>query len=477
MLHLPHSTPEAQGVDSRALNRFLHAFMALKWTHGVMVLRHGHVIAEHYRRLCSAFDRHQLFSLSKSFTSSAIGIAIGEGRLSLDDRLVSFFPEYDSPAVTEQMRRVTLRNLLTMSSGHSSCALFGERYAKLHTWFPDNRPWVQNILEDTLAYEPGEQFVYNTGATFLLAAVLRKATGQGLVEYLRPRFFRPLGFSEDLLWDLNPDGIEQGGYGFNLRLPEIAAAAQCWLRLGKAPDGTPLIPEDYMRAALSKQIANGTPDGYSDWFEGYGFQFWQCRHGFVRGDGAAGQLAILFPQYDAVLVATAGVTDMQRELDVTWDFLVPAFQGSTEGDDVLQPATFEMGPADPEGAAAFPKPLRFSAGDNPRKIVALTLEPAPDGVDLFLRTAQGGTEHLRAGWTEPRACALQDVDPNHLFAGWGRCHRTGPDALRLIFAIPESTSFYTLDITLGDAPSLHWTTPIAFSRPWLQNVIIPLTPC
>ena len=76
MLHLPHSTPEAQGVDSRALNRFLHAFMALKWTHGVMVLRHGHVIAEHYRRLCSAFDRHQLFSLSKSFTSSAIGIAI-----------------------------------------------------------------------------------------------------------------------------------------------------------------------------------------------------------------------------------------------------------------------------------------------------------------------------------------------------------------------------------------------------------------
>ena len=144
-------SPEEAGVCSPALNRFLNAFMALRYTHGVMVLRHGKIIAECYRDLCSSADRHQLFSLSKSFTSSAIGIAIGEKRLSLDDCVVDFFPEYAGDAISERMKRVTVRHLLTMSTGHKSCALFGERYAALKVHFDNSRPWVQNILEDELA--------------------------------------------------------------------------------------------------------------------------------------------------------------------------------------------------------------------------------------------------------------------------------------------------------------------------------------
>lgn len=130
------TTPESEGVSSARLAEFVDRFFSLRWTHGLVVLRHGRVVAECYRELCSPADRHQLFSLSKSFTSSAVGIALGEGLIpSLDAPLVSFFPEYDSPRVTDRMRRVTLRHLLCMGMGRASCGLWGDRYDRLHREF------------------------------------------------------------------------------------------------------------------------------------------------------------------------------------------------------------------------------------------------------------------------------------------------------------------------------------------------------
>lgn len=129
-------SPESVGVSSLQLAEFIERFFALDWTHGLVVMRHGRIVAECYRDLCSPADRHQLFSLSKSFTSSAIGIALGEGLIpSLDATLVSFFPEFDSPKVTDRMRRVTLRHLLMMGMGRASCGLWGDRYGRLHDAF------------------------------------------------------------------------------------------------------------------------------------------------------------------------------------------------------------------------------------------------------------------------------------------------------------------------------------------------------
>ena len=129
-------SPEREGVNSSRLADFVDRFFSLEWTHGLVVLRHGRVVAECYRDLCSPADRHQLFSLSKSFASTAVGIALGEGLIpSLDAPLVSFFPEFLSPKVTERMRRVTLRHLLTMGMGRASCGFWGDRYAALHEAF------------------------------------------------------------------------------------------------------------------------------------------------------------------------------------------------------------------------------------------------------------------------------------------------------------------------------------------------------
>lgn len=469
-------SPEEAGVHSPALNRFINAFMALRYTHGVMVLRHGKIIAEHYRDLCSAADRHQMFSLSKSFTSSAIGIAIGEKRLSLDDCVADFFPEYAGDAISGRMKRVTVRHLLTMSTGHKSCALFGERYAALKTHFDNCRPWVRNILEDTLEYEPGSTFVYNTGATFLLSAILRKVTGENLVAYLRPRLLDPLGMPQDVYSSCNPDGIELGGYGLHLRLPEIAAAAQCWLHLGKAPDGTQLIPETYMREATSKQISNGDPAKPSDWTQGYGYQFWQCQHGFFRADGASGQIAVMMPRYDAVCVATAGLFNMQQELDVVWTHLLPALEGATDGDSICAPASFEF---DPPGQpqALDQNPFEFSAAPgNVLGLVGLRLEQTSDGVRLLFRYADRTFEQLEAGFQTPKCSLIQTLESHSAFAAYGRCCWIRPRVLGLTFAIPESTSVfrYTLDLE-GEQPMLTRKTDIYFAKPWLCDVQIPLT--
>ena len=416
-MNLSLSIPENEGVSSARLADFVDRFFALRWTHGLVVLRHGRVVAECYRELCSPADRHQLFSLSKSFTSSAVGIAVGEGLIpSLDAPLVSFFPEFDSPKVTDRMRRVTLRHLLSMGMGRASCGLWGDRYDRLHRdfaaspaasdmravaerfasgleFFDDGEPVVRHLLEDELRDEPGSRFEYNTGATFLLSAVLQKATGLRLPDYLRTRLFDPLGIARDVVWDDLPGtGIALGGAGLNLTVREIAAAGDLWLRGGVLRDGRRLIPADYMAEATAKRIDNAGPGRNPEWSQGYGYQFWRCRHGAFRGDGASGQLAVMLPEQDAVVAATAGVCGMQEELDAIWESLLPAFSGSPlpsdpEGLARLREAEcvqrFDLGPAGaPSPALPFGAPRRFRCEPNPFGLVSLALSQDAGGATL-----------------------------------------------------------------------------------------------
>lgn len=486
-MQLSFATPESQGVDSAKLAGFVREFFRKPqpYIHGLLVARHGKVICEAYRDLCSPADRHQLFSLSKSFTSTAIGIAQGEGKLSVDDLLVDYFPEYLSDKVSPRMRTVRLRDLLTMRSGHKTCALFGQNYWDHHgrdgRHFADDRPWTQNILEDPLEYEPGTRFVYNTGATYLLGAVLRKATGESLTDYLRTRFFEPLGIGPDIVWDRDPEGIELGGYGLNLSVREIAAAAQVWLHYGVAPDGRRLIPEDYMREAASK-LADNSMNGTPDWQAGYGFQFWQCQHGFFRGDGASGQLAVMMPSLDAILVVTAGISDMQGELDIAWEKLLPAFASEAplpEAPAALadlraaerEPA-FDLGP---DGApwAGF-APVFFETPANDLGIVSIAASQDADGLSLDVGFDDGRTDRIEAGFRAPRSCALAHVDPRHRFAAFGKARWTKPGLAEIRLALPCSTSFFTLTLDLRGKPSFRSQTAIFFARGWKSDVTIPL---
>jgi CubicO group peptidase (beta-lactamase class C family) len=156
----------------------------------------------------------------------------------------------------------------------------------------------------------------------MLSAIVQKVTGQTVLDYLRPRLFEPLGI-ENPEWGSSPQGVTFGGWGLKIRTEDIARFGQLYLQKGKW-EGKQLLPASWIEQATAKQVSNGS-DPARDWDQGYGFQFWRCRHGAYRGDGANGQFCIVMPELDAVIAITADTRDMQAELNVVWDHLLPAF--------------------------------------------------------------------------------------------------------------------------------------------------------
>ncbi len=224
---LPRSTPEAQGVPSAAILGFVEAAEKnVDALHSLMVLRHGQVVAEGWWGPYRRDDPHVLFSLSKSFASTGIGLAIAEGKLSLDDTVLSFFPE-DAPAEpSENLKAMRVRDLLSMSTGHHADAIEP---------FPYTDPAVSQtraFLALPVAHKPGTHFVYNTPASFMLSAIVQKVSGTPLVDYLRPRLFEPLGIRNPK-WDATPKGVSLGGFGLSVTTEDIARFGQLYLQKGE----------------------------------------------------------------------------------------------------------------------------------------------------------------------------------------------------------------------------------------------------
>ncbi|MFM8263936.1 MAG: serine hydrolase domain-containing protein [Pirellula sp.] len=317
---LPRATPESQGVSSKAIADFIQAAdEKVNSMHSLMILRHGKVIAEAWWAPEDADKPHVLWSLSKSFTSTAVGLAVQEGKLSIDDRVVGFFPE-DLPAEpVENLRNMKVKDLLTMSTGHAD-----EPNVR------QTQDWIKSFLAHPVPHAPGSFFRYNTPATFMQSAIVQKVTGQTVVEYLQTRLFDPLGIDPPR-WDKNPQGISLGGYGLFLKTEEIAKFGQLYLQKGLW-QGKQLIPADWVDLATSKQVSNGNNPS-SDWNQGYGFQFWRSRHNAFRGDGKDGQFCIVMPDQDAVVVMTANTANMQAQLSLVWDHLLGGFQGEALSED------------------------------------------------------------------------------------------------------------------------------------------------
>lgn len=351
---LPRSTPEAEGISSTALRKFAEALRGLDSVHSVMVMRHGRVVAEGWKKPYGPETPHMLFSLSKSFTSCAVGFACAEGKLSLDARLVDLFRDKLPECYDPKFETMRIRHLLSMTSGHDHCTMADMQHA------PD---WERAFFRTTPVYEPGTHFCYNSGASYMLSAAVVRATKESLCDYLRPRLFEPLGIAPRL-WELSPQGIETGGWGFNLTTEEIASFAQCLLDGGRR-DGRQVIPAEYLAQATSIQSDNSMND-QPDWKVGYGFQFWRCRHNAFRGDGAFGQYAIAMPEQGIAIAITSGLRNMQQILDLVWDFVLPAAQNSA-----LPPAAEEESALRQE-LAAWAMPVLTSAGaELPRRIYHL----------------------------------------------------------------------------------------------------------
>ena len=314
---LPRSTPEAQGVSSQAIREYVEASdNAIHTMHSFMLVRHGHVIAEGWWKPEAADKPHVLWSLSKSFNSTAVGLAIEEGKFGLDDPVLKFFPG-DAPAdPSDNLKAMRVRDLLTMSGGHDAEPKFSIEAG----------PSVREFLAHPVTHKPGTYFRYNTPGSYTLSAIVTKTTGKSVLDYLKPRLFEPLGIDHPE-WGSSAEGYSFGGYGLSVCTEDIAKFGQLYLQKGKW-NGRQLIPEKWVEAATSKQVENDkAPSGKNpDWRQGYGFQFWRCQHNAYRGDGRDGQICLVLPELDAVIAITAQTSQMQTELDLVWEKLLPAFQ-------------------------------------------------------------------------------------------------------------------------------------------------------
>lgn len=318
----PRSSPESQGVSSQAISQFLAAANAsgISW-HSFMLLRHGHVVAEGWWKPYERQFVHSLYSLSKSFTSTAIGLLVKEGKLDIHSKVVSFFPN-DLPASPgEHLQQMTVRSLLTMNTGHAMDTMPAMRASK--------DSWVRTYLAQPVEFEPGSHFLYNTGNTYMLGAIVHQATGMTLEQYLTPRLFQPLGIV-GYDWEVSPQGLNTAGYGLRIRTEDIAKLGQLYLQKGRW-NGESLLTESWVNEATSYQTSSQVNNG--DWSQGYGYQFWRCTHGFYRGDGAFGQFCIVMPELDAVVAVTGQSPDMQQSMNIIWDHLPGGMQGSALPED------------------------------------------------------------------------------------------------------------------------------------------------
>ena len=292
--------------------------------HGIMVVQHGKVLEE---KQLAPDTAHVLHSVSKTFTSTAVGFAISEGLLSLDDKIVDIFPESVPENASDTLKRVSIRNLLTMNSGHGKDPTGAIR--------SNDGDWVRGFMEWPIEYEPGTCYCYNSLGTYVLSAAVQKVSGQKIVDYLDSRLWKPLGI-EKPHWDESPAGINTGGWGLYLHTESLAKMGLCILNGGKY-NGKQVIPADWVKEMTANQVPScpaglngesvrdsGMDPVTSDWLQGYGYQMWRCRHNAVRADGAWGQYIIIMPEQDAVVAVTAKIGNMQEEINLIWDNILPA---------------------------------------------------------------------------------------------------------------------------------------------------------
>jgi len=365
---LPRSDPETQGISSAAILSFIEsADRDIDSLHSFMLLRHGHVVAEGWWSPYSRESPHWLYSLSKSYTSTAVGLAIAEGKLNLNDEVLEFFPD-DAPSnPSHNLKEMRVHDLLRMSTGHQT-----------EPSLRDDQVWTKAFLAHPVPFKPGTHFVYNTPATYMLSAIVQKATGQTVLDYLTPRLFEPLGI-ERPTWETSPQGITTGGYGLSVRTEDIARFGQLYLQKGKW-QGRQLVAEAWIEAATSRQTSNGSNPN-SDWDQGYGYQFWRCRHGVYRGDGAFGQYCIVMPEQDAVVAITSGVRDMQAVMNLVWDKLLPAMKPSAlAADDAARKKlettlkSLTLRPQEGSGSHAKASGRKYLFPANDRKLEAVSLD-------------------------------------------------------------------------------------------------------
>jgi CubicO group peptidase (beta-lactamase class C family) len=322
---LPRSNPEAEGVSSSGIISFLDAVADSKHEfHSFMMLRHGKVIAEGWWNPYRPDLKHTLYSTSKSFTATAVGFAVAEKKLTVNDKVITFSPDDLPNTIDPYLSVLRVKDLLSMSVGHQT-----DPTSEVAS---NNENWVRAFLATPIVHEPGTKFLYNSVATYMLSAIVQKVTGERIVDYLKPRLFDPLGI-QGMDWETDPRDINTGGWGLRLKTEDMAKFGQLFLQKGVWQDKQ-ILPTAWIEEATTIKIEQD-PDApqakkdASDWLQGYCYQMWRSRHNSYRADGAFGQFIIIMPVQDVVVAITCETSDMQSELNLVWEYILPSIRSET----------------------------------------------------------------------------------------------------------------------------------------------------
>jgi CubicO group peptidase (beta-lactamase class C family) len=377
---LPRSTPAASGVSSLAVAALLDRLEAQSIEcHSIMVVRHGHVVAEGWWAPYSAERPHLLYSLTKSFTSIAVGLAIADGLLSLDDRVVDVLPDHVPADISAQGRRLTVHHLLSMTTGHRADSLD-------EAWQLEPDDLVKGFLRVPFPDAEGTRHAYDNPTTFVLARMVERVTGRGLPELLDDRLFKPMGV-DHAEWDRVASGAAFGFHGLHLTTEAVAAFGELLLRGGLWGDRQ-LVPREWVRLATRRHIETLPLEDWlrdPDFLCGYGYQFWMSRHGY-HGNGAFGQQCVVVPSHDLVVVVTAAVEQTDALPSVFWDCLLPGLDhaASARDDEILADRLRRLSLAPVPGSA---EPSRSGAA----RIDASAEDSAlPDGTAVVVDPVDGG---------------------------------------------------------------------------------------
>ncbi len=466
---LTRTSPEVEGISSAAIQDFLRAVRQddhpLRTLHGFMLLRHGNVAAEGWWEPYDPNSPHSLYSLSKSFTSSAIGVAVNEGLLTRDDPVLKFFPD-DAPANPgDNLKAMRVRHLLSMNTGHHEDTTG-------HVFRGNDDNWPRAFLSLPVEHKPGTWFVYNTTATYMLSAIITRLTGETLLDYLRPQLFDPLGI-ENPTWDSDPRGTSIGGSGLHITTEDIARFGQLYLQRGTW-GGAQLLPDAWVDEATSAHSDNSNTQSNPDWMVGYGYQFWKCRHGAYRADGAFGQFCIVMPEQDAVLAINSGLLDMQSVMEAVWEHLLPAMRAEPlpadgRAQDDLRDTLATLSLPLPEGQASSTRAAHWSGKmyafkPSDLKLASITLTFDEDYDSLAVHNEHG--EHTvrigHGGWLRGTSGVLGGSDAPIAAAGaW-----TGEDTyeLRVCYVEGEYCPMFRFHfasdaLRLEVEPNVSWESP------------------
>ena len=401
------ATPESQGVPSEAILKFIDGcektFDAgdLGAMHGFVIVRHGKVIAEgSWKPFDTLNETHMLYSHSKSFTSSAIGLLADRGKIDLDERIVDIFSNEVPAKVSENLAQLRVRDLLTMNVGKKDHLL------------RDGGDWVKEFLSKDFFRKPGTGFKYDSDATYMLAAIVEKKSGMKMMDYLQKNMFDQIGITK--AWTTcSPQGIPCGGWGMNMTTRELARFGQLYLNRGDW-DGKRVLSSDWVSLATTRQTWSGWQNvgvkalgEGTDWEQGYGFQFWRCRHGAYRADGAGGQYTVVIPEKDMVVSAHAGLGDFPKELDLIWDNLLPVLKDAPLAENPSAQkkladrlAKLAIKPVEFARARKWTTPFEFSLRENARGFKSVRFDPKDGGGCICTLVTRAGEQKFPAGTGE-----------------------------------------------------------------------------